>query len=1004
MYAQREQHVWYSGRTGLFVDFNSGSPVVNCANNLTASEGSAMYCDPNTGALLLYTNGQTVNNAVNNTLTNGTGLTGMSSACETAMILPKSCGNLDDFFILTNNIRNVYWSEADLSAGANGTINAATKNTLLQDSTGERLGCAPHSNGQGGWIILTSPGGLVNSYYFDATGITTTPVTSVTNLFNSNGRERGSIIISEAFDRLVISVEYQGVYYCDFDNTTGIASNFVHIPGSTNGFSACFSPDGDKIYYTNGYGQQLRQYDIISGTSTVLDNNMSGVKLGPDGVVYTVTYGVTFYGTITSPNTVGLGCNYTRNGLSLNGCPASWNLPNQSINTSEILMTTANDTVVCPGQSVNLWADPPSLNFVWSNGLPATAGPHVVTPASNTTYYVTGTDTAGCSIDDSIVVVIGDTTRPTPICKDTLVYLNGSGYVLIDSSFIENGSMDNCGIQNITVSKDSFTCVDAGINIVYLYVTDNYGNIDSCAANVTVVDTSNSVFNCKDTTIYLDAFGFARINVADVSSTGGVALCGVDTAWIVDSVFDCKQTGINAIPVFYTQGNFIDSCIANVTVVDTNLPVSNAGIDSSLCSIYSLALYANTPGVGQVGVWSFVPTSPTVPVFSNVNSESSIVSNLQEGVYQLIWTVSQGACHGASDTVVITIYDQPIANAGVDQEMCFQTGTSVSAVPLNGTATGMWSVASASPSPPVYSANFPYTTVTGLQEGGQYVMVWTATNGTCPASTDTVVIINNAVPVAEFTQDRTEICANECIQFSDRSTIHASGIITNYTWTIDGNVYNDTNPMVCFPLPGAYDVKLMVESDGGCQDSIIKTNLIEVNPIPIANFSSILVNDPEISTMIQFIDQSLYGTSIFYDFGDGDTSNTADPIHNYQDSGAYDVTQIVSNAYGCSDTIVKTIYVHILLVYTPNTFTPGNDIVNETFKPVINGDDPDYYEFRVFNRWGELIYETQLKDKGWDGTFKGQQCKQDAYVWTVDTKFKDGDTERHYRGHVNLLR
>ena len=91
-------------------------------------------------------------------------------------------------------------------------------------------------------------------------------------------------------------------------------------------------------------------------------------------------------------------------------------------------------------------------------------------------------------------------------------------------------------------------------------------------------------------------------------------------------------------------------------------------------------------------------------------------------------------------------------------------------------------------------------------------------------------------------------------------------------------------------------------------------------------------------------------------------------------------------------------------MYVPNTFTPDEDGLNETFFPVISGDDPTAYLFRIFDRWGELIFESQSKGETWNGTFKGQPCKTDTYVWTLRTKYRDGDRKFEYRGHVNLLR
>lgn len=1431
-YGQREQHTWYAGRNGIFVDFNSGTPVVTCTNNLVASEGSGMYCDPNTGNLLIYTNGQTVNNGSHNTLTNGTGLLGNSSATETALVIPKSCGNLDEYFVLTNNLNRVYWSEVDLSVGPNGTVNAATKNTLLQTNTGERLGCAPHGNGKAGWILLTGAGGVLNAYYVDATGINTTPVVSNTALFNSSGSERGCIIISEDYTKLVIAIEYQGVYYCDFDINTGLASNFQKIPPSTNGFSACFSPDGTKIYWTNGYANNLSQYDILTGTNTFLDNNVSGVKLGPDGVVYSGTYGVSFWGTITSPNTAGTACNYTRNGLSLNGCSGAWNFPNQSINTTRIEMTTSNDTIICGGQPVTLFANPPTLTYTWNQGL-GVGATHVVSPAVTTVYQVTGTDTAGCTLIDSVTVTIGDTTPPTPVCKDTSIYLDATGNFTIDSSFIENGSSDNCGISTITLSQYNFNCSQIGANTITMYVKDVSNNVDSCTAIVTVYDTIAPTAICKDTAIYLDNTGAYNIDssyinnnstdncgiaaisvtpssfncsnigtntvtltVTDISgnsstctanvividtlpptanckdttiylTSGGTFTidssfinnsstdnCGIQTITLNRYSFNCNDTGINPVTMYVTDFNGnIDSCNANVIVRDTNTifayaglddsicqatnytmsatppaasatgtwsvlsgpntptvsnansatatlsglisgsyqlewqvtngsgcnvsfdtviitvfdaPLVNAGNDTSLCGVYSLNLNGNaTTGNGQ---WTYISPAPSVPSFSNANLNNTSVSNLiegtysfvwtivngncppvsdtvnitvydapnanagpnlnlcnqfstvlvanaltgsatgqwsaysgpnipsfssptssvtnitglSEGTYRILWTVNNGTCQPDVDTVVINVYNQPLANAGVDtnlcgvysltlygnqpigsasgrwivdpgytppstpifgdssiyntsltnliegryrllwilsngnctpsidtviidvwdepianagpdtnlcatyayqfsatpltglaqgywrldpsapnpntpniinaglpngsvnnliegtyrfvwevtngpcyryydtitinvydqptaivgpdQDLCFETSTLINAVPLTGSATGQWVLSFSSPNTPTFNSNSASTTVGNMQEGGYYVFHYEATNGTCPVSRDSLIINNHAIPIAQFTQDTTVVCAGDCIQFTDESTIDPSSQITNYYWNIGGKTSNTQNPYICWQNPGSYSAQLIVETNHGCRDTINKPDLITVNTRPLADFNVYLVDDPDISTKIQIQDNSRYATTYFYDLGDGNTTTIQNPEHIYNDSGFYDIMQVVANNDGCTDTLIRTIFVHILIVYVPNAFTPNGDGFNEVFLPMVSGDDPNAYLFQVFNRWGQLIYQNQLKGFGWDGTFKGKPCKTDTYVWKLKTKYKDGEREKEYTGHVNLMR
>jgi hypothetical protein len=92
---------------------------------------------------------------------------------------------------------------------------------------------------------------------------------------------------------------------------------------------------------------------------------------------------------------------------------------------------------------------------------------------------------------------------------------------------------------------------------------------------------------------------------------------------------------------------------ATVTVLDT-VTTSYAGKDSSICNTNSIQLYANRPSSGT-GTWSYVPGSPSIPVFNNVKDPNAIVTGLSVGSYQFIWTISNGSCSNSVDTVEINI-------------------------------------------------------------------------------------------------------------------------------------------------------------------------------------------------------------------------------------------------------------------------------------------------------------------------------------------------------------
>jgi gliding motility-associated-like protein len=96
----------------------------------------------------------------------------------------------------------------------------------------------------------------------------------------------------------------------------------------------------------------------------------------------------------------------------------------------------------------------------------------------------------------------------------------------------------------------------------------------------------------------------------------------------------------------------------------------------------------------------------------------------------------------------------------------------------------------------------------------------------------------------------------------------------------------------------------------------------------------------------------------------------------------------------------------IILFYIPNTFTPDGDQFNETFQPVYkSGFDPFDFHIMIFNRWGEIIFESYNSSIGWDGTYGDQGIVQyGTYVWQID--FKELHTDKRYthKGHVTVVK
>ncbi len=166
---------------------------------------------------------------------------------------------------------------------------------------------------------------------------------------------------------------------------------------------------------------------------------------------------------------------------------------------------------------------------------------------------------------------------------------------------------------------------------------------------------------------------------------------------------------------------------------------------------------------------------------------------------------------------------------------------------------------------------------------------------------------------------------------------------------------------------------------------------------PTANFTYMYLSD----VTVQFEDSSYFNIVAWHwTFSPVDTSLQQNPTYSFETQGNHEVILIVTDDIGCKDTLIKEIQPP-LIVYAPNTFTPNNDGINDFF--TLKGVGIEQATLYIFNRWGELLFETNDLTKGWDGTYQGQDVQSGVYVWKAVLTGYNGD-ELEKIGSVNLLR
>lgn len=181
-------------------------------------------------------------------------------------------------------------------------------------------------------------------------------------------------------------------------------------------------------------------------------------------------------------------------------------------------------------------------------------------------------DLAGNSSSCEAVVLVLDEVAPEAICQNVTVNLDITGNLLLDPALVNSGSSDACGITDLSVLPNNFSCDDIGENIVTLTVSDFYGNSASCSATVTVQDQSPPTALCKNITVQLNTAGIAEINGLDVDN-GSNDACALYSLLVSPNNFSCNNVGENTVTLTATDihGNSA-TCQATVTVEDNVAP------------------------------------------------------------------------------------------------------------------------------------------------------------------------------------------------------------------------------------------------------------------------------------------------------------------------------------------------------------------------------------------------------------------------------------------------
>ncbi|MBN4073108.1 gliding motility-associated C-terminal domain-containing protein, partial [Crocinitomix catalasitica] len=442
-----------------------------------------------------------------------------------------------------------------------------------------------------------------------------------------------------------------------------------------------------------------------------------------------------------------------------------------------------------------------------------------------------------------------------------------------------------------------------------------------------------------------------------------------------------------------------------------------AGLDDLTAScndvgtIIDLSTSMLDPLADAGGTWAETTGSGTF----DTSTGTFDISSLSGGTYTFTYTVfGISPCPNDVASFDVTVNEVPILDPLSDEELCDQDNL-VSQLFTSSVA----------------GATYTWTNLTGTDIGfglsgsGTSIGGFTGNTGSTLDETVTIEVIPSTAfctgvpltfnitvhPIPQVMFDPQNVVGCEPLYSSFTNLFPGlPGAICN--WTFGDGTSSTTCDFVSheYGTEGFYDVGLTVTTMYGCTNSVLYSNLIEVYPQAVANFEyspyDITVSD----TRVDFTNSSSNAMGYTWDFGDGSgNSSDTDPSHTYPEIGnvSYTVTLTAHSAGGCDATISKIITIDdVIIFYVPNVFTPDGDSYNEVFKPIMTaGYDVYDYHLTIFNRWGEVVFESFDAAFGWDGTYGNEGLVQDGvYVWAIEFGETMSDKKHRHKGHVTILK
>ncbi len=857
-------------------------------------------------------------------------------------------------------------------------VNITGTSGLTLDTSVVNSSCAAND----GSATVTATGGTTPyTYVWSSGGTNATEINlgagnySVTVTDASGCSATVTAIITSPPNAPIITIQNQSNVTC---NGLSNGSVSLNVTGGTTPYTYTWSPNVGSSSSATGlsagvYGVSVTddlgclapfQVTIIqpAALSITLTSTPSGCSSGTGTATANVTGGTNPYTYLWSPggntNAINTGLtagNYNVVVTDANSCTISGNT--SVAGSPPIYAATSATSVSCFGGSDGsaealVYGGTPPFTYLWSDALSQTT--QTALSLAVGTYTVTISDTQGCTV--SATASITSSLQPVTItitATDVLCSGQNNGTATATPSggtfpyyYIWSNGGTSSTIQNLSIGNYCVTVVD-------FQGCTSTNCIDITTPNplvVTLIWSNSFCYGLPEGQITANVTGgttpYSYLwSTGSGSSSLNNIIAGTYTVTVTDAA-DCTQA---------QSATISQPPQLSITITP----------DQYICPGTSAAITVSPAG-GTYPYYYFWNGSP---------SGATITVNPSQTTTYSAYVTDANGCQSATLSTTVNIYSQLSLTASVSPDSVCPGDPVTIAVSVTGGSGPPYVVTGQDGS--YISSTYVFYPNTSIQ----YLI--TAHDDCNQTATVTVPINVYPQPSNSFLAEPISGCMPLTVQFSEFSPNEGQ----SYVWDFgdQSNLSLDKNPTHVYTQSGVFDVTLTVTSVWGCSTVNVQNNYITIYPQPHAAFTY----SPELVTQIKpevsFTNLSTLSQWYMWFFGTGDSSSTENPVYVFPLSGTYIVTLVAVSGQNCYDTASVEITIQEQpSFYAPTAFSPDNDGTNDFWRTFATGIKEEGFTLLVFDRWGEVVFESTDIEKTWDGRIKKHNTATiGTYTWLV---------------------